>query len=121
MQCCIRGRAGALRRFPQAPLSAGTCHRCVPCRCPPLRPAPLLCAAQVDEDVVCGLNQRFRDCYDVDSCDVVVTGIFHQVGTAGREPAPACSLRSAACRARGCRKLARVSVGPAASSSLCVP
>ncbi|KAL4448235.1 hypothetical protein ABPG75_005454 [Micractinium tetrahymenae] len=34
---------------------------------------------QVDEDIVCGLNQRFRDCYDVDSCDVIMTGIFHQV------------------------------------------
>ncbi|KAI3426406.1 hypothetical protein D9Q98_008776 [Chlorella vulgaris] len=33
----------------------------------------------VDADVVCRLNQRFRDVYDVDSCDVVVTGIFHQV------------------------------------------
>lgn len=38
-------------------------------------PAPL----QVDVDVVCRQTERFRDCYDIDSCDVVVTGIFHQV------------------------------------------
>ncbi len=82
---------------------------------------PLLCAAQVDEDVVCGLNQRFRDCYDVDSCDVVVTGIFHQVGTAGREPPPACRPRAAACRERECRKLALVSGGTGCLFQLSVP
>lgn len=44
--------------------------------------------------MVCGLSQRFRDCYDVDSCDVVVTGIFHQVGAAGG--------RSSACLQAAC-------------------
>jgi hypothetical protein len=33
----------------------------------------------VDADVVCRAGQRFRDVYDVDDCDVVVTGIFHQI------------------------------------------
>lgn len=37
------------------------------------RPAP-----QADEGVVCRQDQRFRDVYNVDSCDVVITGIFHQ-------------------------------------------
>lgn len=50
---------------------------------------------QVDEDVVCGLNQRFRDCYDVDSCDVVVTGIFHQAR--GGDAARAGSLATSYC------------------------
>ncbi|PSC70858.1 glycosyl transferase group 1 [Micractinium conductrix] len=34
---------------------------------------------EVDEDVVVRLTQRFRAAYDVDSCDAIVTGIFHQV------------------------------------------
>ncbi|PRW45111.1 glycosyl transferase group 1 [Chlorella sorokiniana] len=34
---------------------------------------------QADEGVVCRQDQRFRDVYNVDSCDVVITGIFHQV------------------------------------------
>lgn len=40
---------------------------------------PLWSDVQVDVDVVVRLDQRFRDCYDVDSCDAIVTGIFHQV------------------------------------------
>lgn len=28
---------------------------------------------------MCRQDQRFRDMYNVDSCDVVITGIFHQV------------------------------------------
>lgn len=31
-------------------------------------------------DVVCRLHQRINDVYDVTKIDVVVVGIFHQVG-----------------------------------------
>lgn len=41
----------------------------------PTQPRP---APQADEGVVCRQDQRFRDVYNVDSCDVVITGIFHQ-------------------------------------------
>lgn len=47
-------------------------HFCRPSRTPQR-------ALQADEGVVCRQDQRFRDAYDVDSCDVIITGIFHQV------------------------------------------
>ena len=39
---------------------------------------------QADRDIVCGLHQRLGDVYPLADIDVVVVGIFHQVG-AGRE------------------------------------
>ncbi len=50
-----------------------------PAHAPPL-PALACWTVQADEGVVCRQDQRFRDVYNVDSCDVVITGIFHQVG-----------------------------------------
>lgn len=35
---------------------------------------------EADADVVCTLNQRLSDVYPVEDIDVVVVGIFHQVG-----------------------------------------
>jgi hypothetical protein len=51
----------------------------------------------VDADVVCRAGQRFRDVYDVDDCDVVVTGIFHQARRQprGQPPPPAAASRPA--------------------------
>ena len=35
---------------------------------------------QADKDIVCGLHQRLGDVYPLADIDVVVVGIFHQVG-----------------------------------------
>jgi hypothetical protein len=34
---------------------------------------------EADADVVCNLHQRLADVYPVNSIDVVLVGIFHQV------------------------------------------
>lgn len=36
-------------------------------------------AVEADADVVCSLHQRLADVYPVNSIDVVLVGIFHQV------------------------------------------
>lgn len=41
---------------------------------------PPWCDVSADIDVVCKLHQRLSDVYPVQEIDVVVVGIFHQVG-----------------------------------------
>lgn len=36
---------------------------------------------EADADVVCNLHQRLSDVYPVNSIDVVLVGIFHQVSS----------------------------------------
>uniref|UniRef100_A0A061SAC2 Group 1 glycosyl transferase n=1 Tax=Tetraselmis sp. GSL018 TaxID=582737 RepID=A0A061SAC2_9CHLO len=43
------------------------------------RAMPPWTAVEADVDIVCKLNQRLNDVYDVHRIDVVVVGIFHQV------------------------------------------
>ena len=43
-------------------------------------------SVEADVDLVCKLHERLSDVYDVSQLDVVVVGIFHQVGALSREP-----------------------------------
>jgi len=73
-----------------------------------------------DADIVCNLQQRLNDVYDVSQLDVVVVGIFHQVGGCwavqqGAGAGSAC--RRAAGRGRGLGGR----VGGAAGAVACFP
>ena len=46
------------------------------------RAMPPWSPVEASVDVVCRLHQRINDVYDVNQIDVVVVGIFHQVGPA---------------------------------------
>eukprot|EP00878_Enallax_costatus_P011278 GHUV01011775.1.p1 GENE.GHUV01011775.1~~GHUV01011775.1.p1 ORF type:complete len:183 (+),score=26.03 GHUV01011775.1:240-788(+) len=48
------------------------------------RAMPPWTTEEADADVVCNLHQRLSDVYPVQDIDVVVVGIFHQVGVAQR-------------------------------------
>lgn len=45
-----------------------------------MRAMPPWTTIEADADVVCNLHQRLSDVYPVRDIDVVVVGIFHQVG-----------------------------------------
>jgi len=49
---------------------------------------------QADVDVVCKLHQRLSDCYDTSTIDVVLVGIFHQVGCAYTSPSAGADMHS---------------------------
>ena len=48
------------------------------------RAMPPWTSVEADVDVVCRLHQRVADVYPVESLDIVVVGIFHQVGVVPR-------------------------------------
>lgn len=60
------------------------------------RAMPPWTTESADEDIVCNLHQRLADVYPVQNIDVVVVGIFHQVGrtTIFCSSCHACSLYS---------------------------
>ena len=57
------------------------------------RAMPPWTAVEADVDVVCRLHQRIANVFPVETLDIVVVGIFHQVGDPSRAVRHVCAMR----------------------------